>query len=70
MLVRAKLENKSLVVGFVNVPADTQIIEHGGAFFVYSDTNERIKDGVRMVQRVFQIVSGPVLVIDQLEQEF
>lgn len=70
MLVRAKLENNSKIEGYTLVGENCQVVQYGGAFFIYAETTERVEDGARYVQRVFKIVTTDIEVKATLDEEF
>lgn len=70
MLVRAKLENKSLVLGYTSVDEACQVIQYGGSCFIIAETGERMTERGRMVQRTFRIVTADIEVKRTLDEEF
>lgn len=70
MLVRAKLENKSLVLGYTSVDEACQVIQYSGSYFIIAETGERMTERGRMVQRTFRIVTADIEVKVRLDEEF
>ena len=71
MLVRARLMNdKSRTFGFTSVDEKAQVVQWGGSLFIYEQTNERVTERGRGIQRTFKQVTTDIEMRQTLDEEF